>query len=344
MLPFDTTKLSALACYIALGLDWHHWQAQLVPNAPVRASLFSSGGLHLFEQAVASQDSRARVAGSFGDGVFVYRGVRDRANPTTTWWQMTFFGGMEQRARQWRGQTAYSVFVATSDDRAICGATSELKFRNLNTVMPRPRPYTRQAHSSAYHMQFKAAREAHAGTVDALVSFMYDCRFDASSLTAATLSLALEYVYQPHPRFWGDFNMTFLIRALALRIPDWRAAANTPGHASKGANRLLTDVADYVRVNAFDEANAEMLRALPVHMRPADGATAFDWISAQLARKGMTAELEFARRDSDVCGDGALDVLHCIEEAAAGRTVERTGTLVSKVYRDAVMSSDRSAG
>ena len=128
-------------------------------------------------------------------------------------------------------------------------------------------------------MQFKAAREAYAGTVDALVSFMYDCRFDASGLTTAMLSLALEYVYQSHPRFWRDFNMTLLIRALTLRIPDWRVAANTPGHVSKGAKRLLTDVADYVRVNAFDEANAEMLRALPVHMRPTDGASAFDWIS-----------------------------------------------------------------
>ena len=186
-------------------------------------------------------------------------------------------------------------------------------------------------------MQFKAAREAYAGTVDALVSFMYDCRFDASGLTTAMLSLALEYVYQSHPRFWRDFNMTLLIRALTLRIPDWRVAANTPGHVSKGANRLLTDVADYVRVNAFDEANAEMLRALPVHMRPTDGASAFDWISAQLARKGMMAEFEFAQRDCYVCGDGALDVLHCLEEAALGRTVERTGTLVAKVYRDATM-------
>ncbi|RQR26180.1 hypothetical protein [Burkholderia sp. Bp9142] len=186
-------------------------------------------------------------------------------------------------------------------------------------------------------MQLKAAREAHAGTVDALVSFMTDCRIDASSLTAATLSLALEYVYQPHSRFWRDFNMAFLVRALTLCVPDWRAATNSAGHASGGATRLLADVEEYTRANAFDEANAEMLRALPGHMRPTDGAAAFDWISAQLARKGMTAELEFARRDGDVCGDGALDVLHCIEEAVAGRTVERTGTLVAKVYRDAAM-------
>ncbi|WP_185715899.1 hypothetical protein [Burkholderia sp. Bp9004] len=186
-------------------------------------------------------------------------------------------------------------------------------------------------------MQFQATREAHAGTVDALVAYMRDCRFNASCLTAATLSLALEYVYKTHPRFWRDFNIAFLVRALSLHIPDWRAVTNSAGHASGGANRLLADVEEYVRVNAFDEANAEMLRALPMHMRPMDGASAFDWISAQLAKKGMAEELEFARQDGDVCGDGALDALHCIEEAAAGRIVERTGMLAARVYRDAVM-------
>ncbi|MBB4518647.1 MULTISPECIES: hypothetical protein [Burkholderiaceae] len=98
-------------------------------------------------------------------------------------------------------------------------------------------------------------------------------------------------------------------------------------------NRLLTDVEAYARVNAFGKANT-----VPVHMRPSDGASAFDWISAQLARKGMTEEVEFARRDGDVCGDGALDVLRCLEGAAVGRIIERTWTLVARVYRDAVMT------
>ncbi|KUZ75380.1 hypothetical protein WI38_28390 [Burkholderia ubonensis] len=92
-----------------------------------------------------------------------------------------------------------------------------------------------------------------------------------------------------------------------------------------------------MRVNAFDEANAEMLRSLPVHMRPTDGTTAFEWLSTQFARKGMAEELEFARRDGGVCGDGALDMLHCLEEAAVGRNVERTGMLIARVYRNAVM-------
>ncbi len=40
------------------------------------------------------------------------------------------------------------------------------------------------------------------------------------------------------PRFWRDFNMAFLIRALTLYLPDWRAAINRAGHASKGAKTL----------------------------------------------------------------------------------------------------------
>ncbi|KER70044.1 hypothetical protein HR51_21740 [Burkholderia cepacia] len=72
--------------------------------------------MHLFEQAVAMQDPRALDTGSFGDGVIVYRGMRDCTNPATTWSQMTFFDGLEHRARQWRGQPAHSAFVATSDE------------------------------------------------------------------------------------------------------------------------------------------------------------------------------------------------------------------------------------
>lgn len=52
----------------------------------------------------------------------------------------------------------------------------------------------------------------------------------------------------------------------------------------------------------------------------------------------MTEEVEFARRDGDVCCDGALDVLRCLEGAAVGRIIERTWTLVARVYRDAVMT------
>ncbi|WP_232429289.1 hypothetical protein [Burkholderia ubonensis] len=203
--------------------------------------------------------------------------------------------------------------------------------------MPKQRSYTGQVPlicvAHALHSNSRSSRRNRRGTD----FFHVRLPVRASDLTAATVSLALEYVYQPHPRFWRDFNVAFLVRALTLCVPDWRAAINSAGHASGGATRLLADVEEYVRVNAFDEANAEMLRSLPVHMRPTDGTTAFEWLSTQFARKGMAEELEFARRDGGVCGDGALDMLHCLEEAAVGRNVERTGMLIARVYRNAVM-------
>ncbi|MCW3649178.1 hypothetical protein K6Y74_38885, partial [Burkholderia cenocepacia] len=65
-----------------------------------------------------------------------------------------------------------------------------------------------------------------------------------------------------------------------------------------------------VRRNAFDEANAEMLMALPVPERPKTSHAAFDWILATLAEIGLTAELGFAERDGYDCGTDALLVLH----------------------------------
>ncbi|HDR9161629.1 TPA: hypothetical protein QDB28_001992 [Burkholderia vietnamiensis] len=186
-------------------------------------------------------------------------------------------------------------------------------------------------------MQLETTQAVHAGPVDALVAYMSDCGFTASNLTAFTLSLALEYVYQPHPRFWRDFDLAYLVRAITLCTPDWRAPLNRANRPAESADKMLTDVGDYLRVNAFDEANAEMMLTLPVHARPSDAACAFDWISAQLASKGLNTELEFAKRDRDACGSHALEVLHCLEEAAQGRTVDRTGTLVARVYRDSVM-------
>ncbi|WP_249189589.1 hypothetical protein [Burkholderia ambifaria] len=182
-------------------------------------------------------------------------------------------------------------------------------------------------------MQLKAA-DLHAGTTDALYTYMADCQFNEAHLTSMCLSLALEYVYQPRPRFWQDFDLMYLVTAMNRCIPNWQIALEDTG---RGMNELLRDVNEFLRLNAFDEANAEMLLALPAHERPFDAASAFEWLSAQFARRGLKTELEFARRDRDACGNHALDVLHCLEEAAQGRTVDRTGTLLARVYRDSVM-------
>ncbi|SKC93244.1 hypothetical protein [Paraburkholderia hospita] len=183
-------------------------------------------------------------------------------------------------------------------------------------------------------IKLAASVNAHADTVNTLHSYLIDCHFDETHLTPMHLALALEYAYQPHPRFWRDLSVSVLEEAMSSHMPNWRAA---PAMKQGGAHRLFQEVETVRRINAFDEANAEMLSTLPAAERPTTSSAAFAWISAELERKELTAELEFARPDGDRCGEKALDALYCLEETKRGVVVERTGTIVAKAYRDAVM-------
>jgi hypothetical protein len=184
-------------------------------------------------------------------------------------------------------------------------------------------------------MQTKSTPEHHAGTADALYAYMSDCQFGERQLNTMCLRLALEYVYKPHPRFWRDFDHAYLTNAITRRVPDWRAAIER--RAEGYADELMSDVESNLEDLAFDEALAEMIRTLPVHERPSDRHSAFEWISAQLATMGLKAELEFAMRAGLDCVDGALEVIDCLDAAGSGRVVDRTGTFVARTYREIVM-------
>ncbi|TAL98800.1 MAG: hypothetical protein EPN73_02290 [Paraburkholderia sp.] len=95
-----------------------------------------------------------------------------------------------------------------------------------------------------------------------------------------------------------------------------------------------------MRVNAFDEANAEMISALPLHDRPSDRASASEWICSEYRRKGQMTELAFAQRDGKRCGDGALDALKCLEDTKAGKPLQRLSTMVARWYRESVLKED----
>ncbi|TAL98762.1 MAG: hypothetical protein EPN73_02295 [Paraburkholderia sp.] len=183
----------------------------------------------------------------------------------------------------------------------------------------------------------EATAGINADTFNALLSYFADCRFDDSHLTPMLLALALEYAYQPHPRFWRDFNVAALVDAMSRHMPNWRTTATM---TNGGADKLFREIEKILRINAFDESNGEMLLALPVAERPGTPSSAFAWIAAELARKGLAARLEFTRPDDERCGEKALDVLYCLEQAKQGVVVERTGTIVAKAYRDAVMKRD----
>jgi hypothetical protein len=180
----------------------------------------------------------------------------------------------------------------------------------------------------------KNASDPDADTFNALLSYMQDCDFDESHLTPMLLALALEYAYQAHPRFWRDINVMILDDAVSRYMPNWRTTA---AMKKGGADRLLQKLERILAINSFDEANAEMLLALPVEERPETPSSAFAWIVADLEKRGATAQLEFAQPDDERCGEKALDVVYCLEQAKLGNAVERTGTIVAKAYRDAVM-------
>ena len=96
---------------------------------------------------------------------------------------------------------------------------------------------------------------------------------------------------------------------------------------------------EVLQINAFDEANAGMIGALPVRERPADRASASEWICAEHRRKEQTAELAFAQRDGKRCGEGALNVLEFLEMARAEIPFTWIGTRLARSYWNAMLEA-----
>lgn len=191
------------------------------------------------------------------------------------------------------------------------------------------------------YIDIRAIEDTHAGTVDALVSYLVDCRFTESHLTAGNLVLALEYVYQPRPRFWRDLSIAFVVDSVARCFPTW---PKTVSAADGGSTRLLQDIEEFLLINAFDESNAEKLLTLPKHLRPSDPALAFTWLCTYFVKEELWAELEFAERDGNRCGAEALELVYLLEQVDREDILDRPGTLVARAYRDSVMKRHAGLG
>ncbi|MBP0590380.1 hypothetical protein J8I87_11780 [Paraburkholderia sp. LEh10] len=174
----------------------------------------------------------------------------------------------------------------------------------------------------------------HSKTVDALVAYLTDCQFSESQLNVGNLVMAVEAVYEPHPRFWRDLSLTCVADAIARVFPDWKPSGRQTVH---GVNSLMRDIEEVLEINAFDEANAEMLGSLPRHKRPPDRIAATDWICDEYRRKGQTTRLLLAQMAGKRCGEAALEALRCVEDARAGKPYERMGTTVARWYRESVV-------
>jgi hypothetical protein len=168
-----------------------------------------------------------------------------------------------------------------------------------------------------------------------IVEFMTDCGLQDADVNAGNLSLAFEYGYRPLPTFWRDFDLTALLEAMSERFPNWRSAVQ---RRDQTAEEVLRQVQEILHCHAFDEANAEMLMALPKHARPTDSEAASRWIRAELLKRKLEAELRFAQRDGNRCGGAALQELHCLECAANDVEFERIGTGVARTWRNRALA------
>jgi hypothetical protein len=121
-----------------------------------------------------------------------------------------------------------------------------------------------------------------------VVAFMVDCKWKDSDVNASTLHLAFEYAYQPLPRFWRDFDLVTVIEAVSECFPEWRPTVQARNQA---AAEVLREVEEFLHMNAADEANAEIMMALPPQVRPTDEQAAADWICAELEKRGLDSEL-----------------------------------------------------
>ncbi|MDR8032103.1 HNH endonuclease [Burkholderia cenocepacia] len=124
-IPFEGEKLAALACYIALGLAWHHWQIQIAPHAVASARIFSATGTQDFERMWATIPAEQRITQVYERDVIAYRGGYIATNKNVTLWQIRFFGGVELGDSKQAGETARTMFVATNDEVSWIARHSE---------------------------------------------------------------------------------------------------------------------------------------------------------------------------------------------------------------------------
>lgn len=175
-------------------------------------------------------------------------------------------------------------------------------------------------------------------TTDAMYQYMVDCGFGIRDLNGMCLSLVMEYVYQPTPRFWRDFKVSDLLDAVTRLLPGWQTTIEPDSQ-----HRMFEEVQDILRMYAFDEANAQRLLELPVADRPTDAESTSHWICRELESAGRFDDVTYARRDGDECGKRAREMLVILSADADQWPELRIGTLVAQAYRDAIMQRSQKA-
>jgi hypothetical protein len=94
-IPFNSSKLSKLFCFIVKGLMWHHWNVLIAPNTFVRAGNLIEVAEIAF-QNLFNGNAKQRVRINLGDGTIQYEGVQgvDTHNQFSIW-KFTVYGGIK---------------------------------------------------------------------------------------------------------------------------------------------------------------------------------------------------------------------------------------------------------
>jgi hypothetical protein len=170
---------------------------------------------------------------------------------------------------------------------------------------------------------------------DTVVTFLLDCRLEDRDLTAGIWEMALEYAYEPRPRFWRDINLAEVVEAVSRQYPRWQSAVEAHGTT---ADEIFHQLDLIMVCNDFYEAMAEMMMTLPKSSRPRTGAAALEWICAELKKNGRAAEMRFAQAPEVQCGKYALLLMTYQERAEQGTEMVPLGTVIARTYRDIRMT------
>jgi hypothetical protein len=166
---------------------------------------------------------------------------------------------------------------------------------------------------------------------DTVVAYMVDCGLKDTDVNTGEFQFAFNHAYKPLPRFWRDFELQPVIEAVSRQYPTWHSAVV---RRDQSAKNVLRKVKKLLNRKAFDEANAEMLMALPQLARPTTADVALECICTELWNRGLNAKLRFAQWIGLDCGDEALELVRCLEQTTSGVEYVSPPTQFARQWRD----------
>jgi hypothetical protein len=93
-LPLQAGQVEKLFVFIAKGLLWHHWKANLGKEDCVASTVFQEAGVSPLTYTLSRLKPRARVSVNLGDGTFIYEGLQTVDSPQCSLWRFLVYGGL----------------------------------------------------------------------------------------------------------------------------------------------------------------------------------------------------------------------------------------------------------